>query len=89
MFPVAEYDELVLNLDPGDLAVFFSDGITDAANSRGEQYGEERLQTLLNHHPTASTSAQAAVDAIGEAVMTHQSGTPHFDDETIIALHVR
>ena len=28
-------------------------------------------------------------DAIREAVMTHQSGTPHFDDETIIALHVR
>jgi sigma-B regulation protein RsbU (phosphoserine phosphatase) len=88
MFAVAEYDELQLPLAPGDLVVFFSDGITDAVNSRGEQYGEERLQTMLNQHPTASSNAQQAVDAIREAVMTHQSGTPHFDDETIIALHV-
>ena len=89
MFPEAEYDQMCLKLDPGDLVVFFSDGITDAVNSRGEQYGEERLQLLLNQHPTASLSAQQSVDAIREAVMTHQSGTAHFDDETIIALHVR
>ena len=89
MFAEAEYDQMCLKLDPGDLVVFFSDGITDAVNSRGEQYGEERLSTLLNQHPTASLSAQQAVDAIREAVMTHQSGTTHFDDETIIALHVR
>ena len=89
MFAHADYDELHLQLGPGDLVVFFSDGITDAANSRGEQYGEERLCTLLNHHPIASTSARASVDAILEAVTTHQSGTPHFDDETIVALRVR
>ena len=89
MFPRVEYDELHLQLAPGDLVVFFSDGITDAINSRGEQYGEERLCTLLNQHPTESTSAQAAVDAILEAVVTHQAGTPHFDDETIVALRVR
>ncbi len=89
MFAQAEYDEMHIQLAPGDLVVFFSDGITDAINSRGEQYGEERLCTLLNHHPTASTSARASVDAILEAVMTHQSGTPHFDDETIVALRIR
>jgi phosphoserine phosphatase RsbU/P len=88
MFPEAEYDQMCLKLDSGDLVVFFSDGITDAVNSRGEQYGEEKLQTLLYQHPTASQSAHQAVDAIREAVMTHQSGTAHFDDETIIALHI-
>jgi sigma-B regulation protein RsbU (phosphoserine phosphatase) len=88
MFPGAEYDQMRLQLEPGDLVVFFSDGITDAVNSRGEQFGEERLCTLLNQHPTASLSAHQAVDAIREAVMTHQSGTTHFDDETVIALHV-
>jgi sigma-B regulation protein RsbU (phosphoserine phosphatase) len=70
------------------MVILFSDGIVDAVNSRGEQFGTERLATLLQHHPTASLSARGAVDAILEAVTTHQSGTEHFDDETIIALRV-
>jgi sigma-B regulation protein RsbU (phosphoserine phosphatase) len=78
-----------LELGPGDEVVFFSDGIVDAINSRGEQFGDDRLRTLLEHHPTASTSAQNAVDAILEAVETHQSGTEHFDDETVVVLRVK
>ena len=89
LFPHASYEETVLRLVPGDLVLFFSDGITDAVNSRGEQFGSDRLCTLLQHHPSASTSAQAAVDAILEAVMTHQAGTEHFDDETVVVIRVR
>jgi sigma-B regulation protein RsbU (phosphoserine phosphatase) len=71
------------------MVLFFSDGIIDAINSRGEQFGTERVATLLQHHPTAALSAQGAVDALVEAVSTHQSGTAHFDDETIIVLRVK
>jgi sigma-B regulation protein RsbU (phosphoserine phosphatase) len=89
LFPHSTYEETCLRLVPGDIVLFFSDGIVDAVNSRGEQFGNERLALLLQHHPTAALSAQGAVDAILEAVMVHQSGTEHFDDETIIALRVR
>ena len=89
LFPKAEYDEMSLQLSPGDEIVFFSDGIVDAINSRGVQFGVDRLCTLLQHHPTASGGAQSAVDAILEAVTTHQSGTEHFDDETIVVLRAR
>ena len=89
LFPDATYDEMVLSLVPGDLVVFFSDGITDAINSRGEEFGSERLHNLLQHHPTAAATAQGAVAAILEAVTTHQSGAEHFDDETLVALRVR
>ncbi len=89
LFPHSTYDETVILLAPGSMVLLFSDGIPDAVNSRGEQYGTERLATLLQHHPTAALSAQGAVDAIAEAVTTHQSGTEHFDDETVIALRVR
>jgi sigma-B regulation protein RsbU (phosphoserine phosphatase) len=89
LFPHSTYEETVILLAPGSMVLFFSDGIPDAVNSRGEQYGTERLATLLLHHPTAAQGAQAAVDAILEAVTTHQSGTEHFDDETVIALRVR
>jgi len=88
LFPHSTYDETCLQLSPGDMVLFFSDGIVDAVNSRGEQFGGERLATLLKQHPTAALSAQGAVDAILEAVTVHQSGTEHFDDETIIALKV-
>ena len=86
MFPHAVYDEITVHLAPGDFVVFFSDGITDAVNSRGDQFGEGRLCTLLQHHPIAMQSAQAAVNAILEAVTTHRAGTEHFDDETIVVL---
>jgi sigma-B regulation protein RsbU (phosphoserine phosphatase) len=89
LFPHSTYEETVILLSPGSMVVFFSDGIPDAVNSRGEQYGTERLATLLQHHPMAALSAQGAVDAIVEAVTTHQSGAEHFDDETVIALRVR
>ena len=88
LFPHSIYDETAMKLVKGDMVIFFSDGIVDAVNSRGEQFGTERLATLLQHHPTAAGSAQHAVDAILEAVTTHQAGTEHFDDETIIALRV-
>lgn len=89
LFPVATYEETVLQLDPGDLVVFFSDGIVDASNSHAEQFGSDRLCTLFQHHPTGTKSAREAVDAIVEAVRTHQAGTEHFDDETIVVLKVR
>ena len=89
LFPDASYDEMVLHLAPGDLVVLFSDGITDAVNSRAEDFGSERLHNLLQHHPTATNSAQSTVAAILEAVTTHQAGAEHFDDETLVALRVR
>jgi sigma-B regulation protein RsbU (phosphoserine phosphatase) len=88
LFAAAEYDELTIQLVPGDQVVFFSDGITDAINLHGEEFGNARLAGLLKHHPTAATSAAAAVAAIAEAVVMHQAGAEHFDDETIVVLSV-
>ncbi len=86
MFPDVTYEAMALRLKPGEMVVFYSDGITDAVNSRAEQFGEEALRILLQHHPTAAESAQSAVDAILESVTTHRSGTEHFDDETLVVL---
>ncbi len=89
LFPNVTYEETTLTLAPGDLVVFFSDGIVDAHDKDANLYGSDRLCTLLQHHPTAATSASQAVYAILEAVSLHQAGTEHFDDETVIVLHVR
>jgi sigma-B regulation protein RsbU (phosphoserine phosphatase) len=88
LFPNVSYDELVVRMSPGDLVVFFSDGITDAINSRGEDFGTERLARLLRQHPTAASGARSAVKAILEAVSIHQGGAEHFDDETVVVIGV-
>jgi len=84
LFPNVEYEEFTLSTRPGDLIVFFSDGIPDAVNATGEMFGDERLTRLLEsqHHPTA----QSTVDTILQAVSDFQNGTDHFDDETIVVL---
>jgi len=88
LFPDAQYDELTLQTSPGDVLVFFSDGIVDAENAEGEMFGTERLIAVLRANPSCCHSAQTAVDSILEAVSAFQSGTAHFDDETLVVLRV-
>ncbi len=86
LFPNAEYEEFTLSTRPGDLIVFFSDGIVDAINADNDMFGDDRLKELLEsqRQPTARSS----VDAILQAVTDFQAGTAHFDDETIVVLRV-
>ena len=47
MLPAAYYEQTSLQLSPGDLLVMYSDGLVEATNSSGEEYGEKRLRELL------------------------------------------
>jgi sigma-B regulation protein RsbU (phosphoserine phosphatase) len=49
-FPFSRYDESQVTLDPGDLVVFYTDGVTEPENEYGEMFGEERLMELLSRH---------------------------------------
>ena len=88
LFPEVTYEEFTLSTRTGDLIVFFSDGIVDAENATGEMFGEERLCSLLQHTPAATSSSNSAIETIMEAVARFQSGTDHFDDETLVILRV-
>ena len=88
LFPDAQYDLLTVQTKPGDLIVFFSDGIVDAENADGEMFGTDRLRLVLRENPQACQSAQATVDAILAAVDSFQAGTAHFDDETLVVVRV-
>ncbi|HET8548577.1 MAG TPA: SpoIIE family protein phosphatase [Bryobacteraceae bacterium] len=46
-FPFSSYEETRLGLEPGDLLVLFTDGITEAEDAYGEMYGEDRLSDLV------------------------------------------
>ena len=87
LFPNATYDEIAIPLRPGDSVLFFSDGIVDAVNAEGEQFGSDRLCALLQQ-PILHASAAATARQIVDAVAAHQAGTEHFDDETVVVLQV-
>ncbi|MBZ5640941.1 MAG: serine/threonine-protein phosphatase [Acidobacteriia bacterium] len=48
MFGNTTYREEVLDLEPGDLVVAFSDGLTEARNARDEEFGEARIEGLAS-----------------------------------------
>ena len=87
MFPNVTYEEFNVATQPGDAIVFVSDGILDAENAEGENYGEERLSGLLCGR--RGQPAQEIADAILADVSSFQDGKERFDDETIIVLRVR
>ncbi|GGG72892.1 SpoIIE family protein phosphatase [Edaphobacter dinghuensis] len=86
LFPNVSYEEFTLSTQPGDMIVFFSDGIPDAENAAGEMFGTDRLRQVLESQvePTAAST----VEAILKAVSDFQSGIEHFDDETVVVLRV-
>jgi sigma-B regulation protein RsbU (phosphoserine phosphatase) len=50
LMPLFAYDQQVIELQPGDLLAMFTDGITEAEDASGEQFGDERLTSLLTQH---------------------------------------
>jgi serine phosphatase RsbU (regulator of sigma subunit) len=53
--PGMRYEEKEALLAPGDGVVFYSDGLIEAHNPKGEMFGTPRLQSLLAEHPMGGT----------------------------------
>jgi sigma-B regulation protein RsbU (phosphoserine phosphatase) len=87
LFPKAQYDEVVVRPQSGDLLVFFSDGITDASDADGKMFGRTRLEQVVTDNRHASP--QNVVDAIFAAITQHAAGAEAFDDQTAVVLKFR
>lgn len=74
-----------LVLDRGDAVVFYTDGVTEAMSTNGEQFGEERLlETLARLHD--GRPARALADALVEAVTLHARDAEQHDDITVVVV---
>ncbi len=82
-----QYRAQRVHLGPEDALVLFSDGVVEAANSEGEQFGFERLESLLRRHGTCSASELK--DHILTAVDAFCDGQPKTDDTTLIVVKVK
>jgi sigma-B regulation protein RsbU (phosphoserine phosphatase) len=87
LFEDPEYDEVTIQAAPGDVFVFYSDGISDAGNRTRQSFGDERVGRVVTAHCRAS--ADKIVQAIFDAVAEHSEGVAHVDDETVVVVKVK
>lgn len=72
-------------IDPGDAVILYTDGITEAANTSGEQFGEERLLDFVRANVDRFTARQM-VDGLVDAVAEFSADGPYQDDRTVVFL---
>ncbi len=80
------YNQVTVAFEPGDLLLFFSDGITEARNPAGELFGAERLVEYVRSH--ADLEPAILVDAIRQAVFGFSGSVRPSDDLTSVAIRV-
>src|SRR2546421_206133 len=88
LIPDTQYDETTIDLEPGDVVLFASDGILESENAAQEEFGPERLKEILSAI-SQQDSAQAITEQILAATDGHSGAglAPH-DDRTLVALRV-
>ena len=79
-----ELEQKTVDLNPGDVVLFYTDGAIDTLNPAGEEFGDERLAELLNQHKDAP--AESIAVAIDAAVRTWAAGESQYDDFTLIVI---
>ncbi|MEK6570247.1 MAG: PP2C family protein-serine/threonine phosphatase, partial [Bacteroidota bacterium] len=80
-------EEAQLTLETGDVYVFFSDGITEAANEQGELFGEERLKSVVE--ASHDQGANQIIDSILTAVNLFCGEAKQSDDQTVAVIKVK
>jgi len=87
LFEDPEYDELSFQAKPGDMFVFFSDGILDATNAQGQLFGRTRAEKIIAE--CSGNSAESLVNSLFKAASEHAVGVETFDDQTVVAIKVK
>jgi sigma-B regulation protein RsbU (phosphoserine phosphatase) len=80
------YTEMTRTLTPGDQIIFYTDGITEAANPHGELFGLKRLDNAITW---CRDDAKDTIESVLHAVKSFTHDTPADDDRTLLAAKIR
>lgn len=83
-FPNNPFKEITIQLEPGDVIVYYTDGLTEAENPRAEPYGEDRLMRVVEQ--VGNKSSKELMDMILKDVDVFSEGEPPFDDMTMLVV---
>lgn len=84
MFDNAEYQEREVMIEPGDVLVFYTDGLSEARDIRGEEFGGERLKAVLEKN--YKMEPRKLIDRIFDQIEKFCVDSRKFDDQTIVVL---
>jgi len=85
LFSSATYDELILQIEPGDSVLFCTDGLTDARNIHDQDFGLDGIQDVCRRH-----AGESPLDLLGHLFSTIQEFTTEckqWDDMTAAYFH--
>lgn len=82
LMPGSVYDEHETVIEPGDLLLLYSDGITEQHDAAGEMFGFERTEALV----AAASSSDDLLDRSVDALAAYSIGMDQEDDVTLVAL---
>jgi sigma-B regulation protein RsbU (phosphoserine phosphatase) len=78
------YQENILTFEPGDFLVCYTDGVTEANDAAGSQYGMQRLEAVIREHHTHN--AEQLVESILQSVRQYTAEAAPFDDITLLVV---
>jgi serine phosphatase RsbU (regulator of sigma subunit) len=87
MFSSTRYTATKLQIRHGDRLVIFTDGVTDAQNAAGEEFGDERLVDCCRSI-AGGIDASGLADRVMQAITDWSVGTEQFDDTTVVVINV-
>ena len=84
VMPGLSYNQQSVKLEPGDTVILYTDGVTEAMNAEGEQYGLDDLRDMFSGAPPGSS--EDANKAVFDAVHRFAQDTPQSDDITCLVM---
>lgn len=88
LFDDATYEQDVVQLRQGDTVVIYSDGVTEATNAEGSEFGETGIIECVQHAPRGLGPGEL-VQAVMTAVADFTVGAPQSDDITVLVIRYR
>jgi sigma-B regulation protein RsbU (phosphoserine phosphatase) len=85
IFDEAVYEQTTLQLDPGDTLVLCTDGVLEATDENGEQFGFDRLELSLS---SGSSRPRELAERLLKDLREHVGDASQYDDLTLIVLGV-
>jgi sigma-B regulation protein RsbU (phosphoserine phosphatase) len=87
LFPQAQFESSTIRMEPGDHLVLLTDGVPEARNVSGQEFGEQRIRELLKCN--AKSSAAIMLRCLKEQLASFSANTPQDDDITMMILGYR
>lgn len=84
IFPNATFEEITVHMEPGDALVLYTDGISEVIDEDDQEFGEDRIETLLIQH--LDQSAKDIGNTILRAVVEFAGDKGLFDDATLVVI---